>query len=120
MLKLIIINFLKIMILEKWQDIKGKIKDNFPVEDSGQSHLDEAGGIDIDYIVFQGPLGKIKLEYVIKPAILDKKTIYSNRIGSETKVEYVYSENEKSSKLNVFKWDNVINDWQEIDAKNYE
>lgn len=108
------------MTIEKWQDILGKIKDNFSVEDSGQSHLDEAGGIDIDYIVFQGPLGRIKLEYITKPVVLDKKTIYSQRIGSETKVDYIYSNDEKSSKLKVSKWDEAIDDWQEIDAKKFE
>lgn len=105
------------MMLEKWQDVVNKIKDNFLVEDSGKDYLDEAGGVDIDYIIFNGPLGKIKLEYITKPVVLDKKTIYSSRIGSETKIDYVYSQDEKSSKLKVFKWDEAINDWQEIDAK---
>jgi len=105
------------MTFERWRDIINKIKDNFLVEDSGKSHLDEAGGVDIEYIIFQGPLGKIKLEYTAKPVVLDKKTIYSSRIGSETKINYVYSEDEKSFKLKVFKWDQTIDDWQEIDAK---
>ncbi|MEK7203177.1 MAG: hypothetical protein AAB653_02565 [Patescibacteria group bacterium] len=107
------------MTQEKWQDIINKIKDDFSVEDFGKSHSDEEGGVDVEYIIFQGPLGRIKLEYISKPVVLDKKTIYSSRIGSETKVNYIYSEDEKSFRLKVFKWDDAINDWQEIDARKF-
>ena len=75
---------------EKWTIIKGNIKDNFKIEDEGSEHIDDEGGIDIEYIVFQSPLGKIRLEYITKPIVLDRKTTYSKRIGSETKIDYVY------------------------------
>lgn len=104
------------MLEEKWQNVIGNIKDNFPVEDFGTEHIDEEGGIDIDYIVFIGPLGKMRLELVTKPVILDKKTNYSKRIGSETQVTYIYSETEKSSKLTAYKWDENDEVWVEIEA----
>jgi len=47
---------------------------------------------------------------------LDKKTNYSNRIGSETKVSYIYSESEKTSRLVAYKWDEGRDDWTEIDG----
>ncbi len=102
------------MNTEKWKNLLGDVKENFQVEDEGKEHLEEEGGVDIEYIVFQGPLGKIRLEYIIKPVILDKKTIYSRRIGSETKVDYIYSQEEKSCKLVVYKWEDE--DWVEIDG----
>ena len=104
------------MIEEKWKSMIGNVKDNFPVEDSGTEHIDEEGGIDIEYIVFVGPLGKMRLENVTKPVILDKKTNYSNRIGSETQVTYVYSDTEKSSKMIAYKWDENDEVWVEIEA----
>ncbi|MEA3464120.1 MAG: hypothetical protein U9R14_03535, partial [Patescibacteria group bacterium] len=58
----------------------------------------------------------IKLEFVSKPVVLDKKTTYSNRIGSETKVDYVYSDTEKSNRLMAYKWDEGEDKWIEIDA----
>ncbi|MCX6796769.1 MAG: hypothetical protein NTW06_04740, partial [Candidatus Falkowbacteria bacterium] len=73
---------------EKWTMIKGNIKDNFKVEDEGSEHLDEDGGIDIEFIEFHGPLGRMRLEYISQPVVIDKKTTYSRRIGSETKVDY--------------------------------
>jgi hypothetical protein len=103
---------------EKWQSILGNIKDNFKVEDEGNEHIDEEGGIDIEYIVFYGPLGKMRLEYVIRPIVLDKKTTYSKRIGSETKIDYVYSPDERSYTLQTYKWDELRDDWVEMESGN--
>lgn len=104
---------------EKWTMIKGNVKDKFNVEDEGIEHLDEEGGIDIEYLVFSTPLGKIRLEYVVKPVVLDKKTTYSKRIGAETKIDYVYSEIEKSYKLDAYKWNDKNDTWEEIDGSSF-
>lgn len=101
---------------ERWQEIIGNIKDNFSVIDKGSEHLTEGGGVDIEYIIFQGPLGKMRLEFISKPIIIDKKTTYSRRIGSETKVDYVYSQEEKSHLLKAYKWDEDQEEWIEIEA----
>jgi len=105
------------MTEEKWKDVVGNIKDNFKVEDEGTERSEEMGGIDVKFIIFTGPLGKMKLEFATKPVVLDKKTNYSNRIGSETKVNYIYSDTEKSCRLSAYKWDEVRNDWTEIDGE---
>ena len=107
------------MTQEKWKEILGNIKDNFMVEDEGNEHFDEEGGVDIDYVIFRGPLGRMRLEFIAKPVILDKKTIYSKRIGSETKVEYVYSADEKNYKLRAYKWDEAEEDWVEMEAAKF-
>lgn len=104
---------------EKWTMIKGNIKDKFSVEDEGEEQIDEEGGINVEYIVFQSPLGKIRLEHISQPVVLDKKTTYSRRIGSETKVDYIYSENERSYKLQAYKWDEENETWKEIDSSNF-
>ncbi|OGF27394.1 hypothetical protein A2303_05395 [Candidatus Falkowbacteria bacterium RIFOXYB2_FULL_47_14] len=104
------------MMPEKWETTKNNIKDNFEVLDEGCSHMDEEGGVDIEYIVFDGPLGRMRLEFVSKPVIMDKKTTYSKRIGSETAVEYVYSADEKSHKLIVYKWNDAQGEWLEVPA----
>jgi len=108
------------MTEEKWKNIVGQIKDSFKVEDEGQEHLDERGGIDVEFIIFNGPLGRMKLEFISKPVVLDKKTTYSNRIGSDTKVDYVYSEEERTEKLMAYKWDEDQEIWVEIEAGAFE
>jgi hypothetical protein len=102
---------------EKWQNLIDDIKDKFKVEKEGREHLDEQGGTDIEFIIFKGPLGRMKLEFITKPVVLDKKTVYSRRIGSQTNVEYVYSQDEKTHRLTAYKWDESQADWVEIDEK---
>lgn len=82
----------------------------------GSEHFDEEGGVDVDFVEFNSPLGKTRIEFVEKPIVLDKKTIYSHRGGSDTGVEYVFSPTEKSSRLVVLKWDDGENDWIEVNA----
>ena len=101
---------------DKWKSTVGRIKDAFEVLNEGSEHIDDEGGVDIEYIEFIGPMGKMRLEFITKPVILDKKTSYSRRIGSDTNVEYVYSETEKSSKLDVYKLDEDSGEWEEMEA----
>ncbi len=105
---------------EKWQNTLGNIKDNFEYENEFKEHLDEEGGVDIESIEFQSPMGRIRLEHITKPVVLDKKTIYSKRIGSETKVDYIYSPDEKMHHLIAYKWDESQDGWEEIDAKKFD
>ncbi len=105
---------------EKWQDILANVKDKFEVETEGEERLEEEGGVDIEYIEFKGPLGRMRLEFIIKPVVLDKKTTYSRRIGSETKVDYIYSDTEKVEKLMAYKWDEDKEEWVEMEAGAFE
>ena len=107
------------MTKDKWLTIIGNIKDKFVVLENEKEHIDDEGGIDVEFIVFNGPLGKMRLEFIERPVVLDKKTTYSNRIGSETKINYVYSDAEKSSQMIAYKWDDSQNDWTEIDSANF-
>jgi hypothetical protein len=108
------------MTIEKWENIKGHIKDNFEVENEGSENIEEDGGVNIECIEFHGPLGRMRLEFIDKPVILDKKTTYSRRIGSETGVEYIYSETERAYQMNAYKWNEETEDWMEMEAKNFE
>jgi len=105
---------------ERWQQIKGQVKDNFKVEEEGEEHEEEMGGTDIEFIIFQGPLGRMKLEFISKPVVVDKKTTYSHRIGANTKVDYVYSEDEKSHTLMAYKWDDGQASWVVMDAGSFK
>lgn len=108
------------MLPEKWQQTVGNIKDNFKVEEDGKLRVEEEGGADIEYIIFNGPLGRMKLEFISRPVVLDRKTKYSNRLGATTVVEYVYSLDEKTHKLKAYKWDEALNDWLEMEAKKFD
>ncbi|HTW96705.1 MAG TPA: hypothetical protein VMD74_03575 [Candidatus Methylomirabilis sp.] len=107
------------MTREKWDILKSNILDTFPVNDQGREHFEEEGGVDLDFIEFNGPLGKTRLEFIEKPVVLGKKTIYSHRGGSDTGVEYQYSPTEKSSRMIAYQWNKEANDWTEISAEKF-
>lgn len=103
------------MNLEKWEQIKLMAKEKFDIQNESEKEgIDGIGKVEI--IEFEGPMGLMKLEFVIKPRILDKKTSFSNRIGSDVKVDYVYSEDEVSCNLNAYKWNAAEQKWEGIDA----
>lgn len=98
---------------EKWEEISKKIKNNFEVEDEYLEDLDPGQA---DVIEFNGPQGKLKVRFVTRPKMLDKKTTYSNRVGSDVKVDYVFSDTEEVNHLEVFTW--TEDDWKKIESDN--
>lgn len=99
------------MTQERWEEIKEKIESKFKIIEKNVETLENKGTKEI--IEFEGPLGKIKLEFVNQPKVLDKKTQYSNRIGGQINVEYIYSDSEMNSYLKVYRQDE-IGEWEEI------
>jgi len=102
------------MTKERWQEIKANIKENFGIEDNYEQDLEP--GI-AELIEFTGPEGKMLLRFITKPKLLDKKTSFSNRAGSDVKVDYVYSEDETVSYLEVYSWSEDKDDWIKLDAE---
>ena len=100
---------------EKWQEIIAKIKDNFEViEHITQDIPQDLGPGQVESILFNGPVGKVKMERTTQPLVLDKKTIGSKRIGSGTTVTYIYSETEKVHRFKAYLWNETDNDWVEL------
>jgi len=111
---------------EKWQNIISLIKDKFKVEKEEiteeEIDKDQAGKAVLEkreMIIFPSPLGRLKLERTTKPLILDKKTKYSQRIGGEVAVNYIYSKEEKVHRFKVYRYSEDDNIWVEIDQKNF-
>jgi hypothetical protein len=109
------------MTQEKWEEIKEMAKKNFEVlEDNIIELADEKGGGRKEELIFNGPLGKMKLEFVSKPLVLSKKTHYSKRMGDSAKVDYVTSETEKVHTLFAYKWDLASDQWIIMDSASFE
>ncbi|MBU1036689.1 hypothetical protein KKF32_01470 [Patescibacteria group bacterium] len=97
---------------DKWQEIKEKIKNSMEVLDE-RTESNEERKESTEIIEFKSPLGKMKLEWVTRPKLLDKKTHFSRRIGGEVKVDYVYADNEFTHTLKIYQEDGS-EDWQEM------
>jgi hypothetical protein len=100
------------MTEEKWKETIGKIKDQFDVI-SHQTMEGEIEGESIEEIIFESPMGKMRLVHRIKPRLEKEKTHYSNRIGGETTVERVYSKDEFVDFVNLFRDDG--GEWVPVD-----
>jgi hypothetical protein len=100
------------MTNEKWGEILDKVLADFEVI----SHTKSKGDIaEIEEVVFNGPLGKIKLIHTSRPAVLDKKIVGAHRRGkSAAQYEYIYSDTEKVSNIVAFR--EVDGQWQAMDA----
>ncbi len=108
------------MNIERWEEVVDQVRNNFDVEDS-RTDIDElTGDIEYEFLIFTGPLGRLKLEFSSKPLILDTKTHYTKRIGSDVGVENVYSDTERTNTLTVSKWDEASESWKEFDSKLFQ
>ncbi|MDD5039929.1 MAG: hypothetical protein PHY34_02155 [Patescibacteria group bacterium] len=101
---------------EKWQDIIAKAKDDCQVLEHVTEELPDGPGT-IERIIFNGPMGKVRLERTTKPLVLDKKAIGSKRIGSSAHVEYVYSDTESVHTFKAYRWDEPTGTWVELNAR---
>ena len=98
---------------ERWEELVNQIERKLKILEK-KSLTGQDGRTKIEQIVFAGPEGKMKLERSTKPLVLDKKVHYSKRIGSAPAVEYVYSPTEKVQRVQLYKWSEKDQDWEEI------
>lgn len=98
---------------DRWKEIVERIKDSLDVLEHETEDLEPGPGR-VEFITFIGSQGKMKLERTSHPRVLDKKVIGSNRIGSSTSVEYIYSDTEEVDEVKAYKWDDNKEDWEPI------
>jgi len=101
---------------ERWVETLFMIKEKFKVLEDGRRDLEDIPRAFLEFIIFEGPMGRIKLERTTQPVVLDKKTIYSKLAGSASKVNYIYSDTEMFSKLRVYQWNESAGSWDEMKA----
>lgn len=102
---------------ERWEQVKNLIKKKFKVLSETKTKEEEK---EIESIEFLVPLGKLKLEWVQKPKVLDVKTSHSAKRAHATarKIEQVLSKTEKVSYLKAYIWKE--GNWVEISPEKME
>lgn len=101
---------------DKWKDTLAMVKEKFTVLNEGKEEIEDIPNATRDFIEFESPQGAMRLEYTVRPAVLDKKTIYSKHGGSASRVEYVYSKDELVRKIAAFKRNETTGEWEELKA----
>lgn len=102
---------------EKWLDLLENLSQKYKLEKENEEIItkDDLGNEminQIERVIFESPVGKIKLERTTRPMILDKKVHYSHTAGTKGLVEYILSPDEKTHKLQAYR--KVDGDWDEI------
>ncbi|MDA2936561.1 hypothetical protein MYX06_05070 [Patescibacteria group bacterium AH-259-L05] len=54
-------------------------------------------------VEFEGPLGKMRLEKITRPRVIDKKVLSRKRIGSGVTVDYIYSDDDPVVELKIYR-----------------
>lgn len=108
------------MTKDKWLNILDTIEAKFGISEERKEPISENIPGEKHIVEFTGPMGKMKLEWTEKPRVKDEKTVYSNRVGSNVKVYKVYDDEDKVNYLNVYKWDEASEAWEEINANLFD
>lgn len=113
------------MDIDRWEGLKEELRRKFKVlEEKTEDLLVETNDGLIkngtaEVLVFESPLGRMKLSMEKRPVVLDKKFIYSHRAGQAARTEYTFSDSEFSYTMKAYKWDDGEEEWDEIDAGNF-
>jgi len=104
------------LIDEKWYYLIEEIDEKFGIEKSDVEEIPERR-TKVESVVFTGAGGKMKLERTTRAVIVDKQTKYSRRIGGDTQEKYVYSDTDKTYRVQLYKWDEATHTWEEIEFR---
>lgn len=105
------------MIDDKWFDLMDAIETKFKIIERSRDEITdkESGKVrgDVQSLVFMGPQGKMKIERVSRFAILSEKVLY-HRHAKGSQIERTYSDTEKTHRVNLYKWNERLDDWEEL------
>jgi hypothetical protein len=103
------------MTQEKWEQIVALAKEKFKIESHETEPMEDIPDGTVEQLIFEGPIGRMKLEFSSKPLVLSTKAVGSKRIGSEQTVEYETSDTERTLTFKAYKA-NSSDGWVEIEA----
>lgn len=99
---------------EKWEQLVENLQSKFTILERNTEDVEEDQYTQTnDIVVFTTEAGRIRLVRETKPLLLEKKQFYSHRAGDTARTEYIFSGDEKSYKLRVYK-ENDYGEWDEI------
>jgi|ERR1700683_662777 len=100
-----------------WDRIVDAIEAKFGLKDHGRGTRAVADAKDltehVSFVVFERGGERFKLERVVGPAIIDRKTIGARRAGASVRYENVYDPDETSLRTNLYREDG--GEWTQID-----
>ncbi len=96
---------------ERWEQIKGLIKDQFDLLSERREPLSSGDPGEAEIMEFVSPAGKIRLEWTDQPLRVSSRALGSKRIGGDTTVIDEYSETERVHRFSAARWDAASSSW---------
>lgn len=103
------------MTQEKWDELVGRVKDDFTVEEEREEYDPETRAT-ISSVVFRGPLGRLKIERVVKPRVIGQRAVGGSKFGAGKTIERVFSDEETIDAFRAYRWDEARGAWGAVDA----
>ena len=100
---------------QRWEEVLRRLDKQFGDLEFDETEDEETRAI-LESVAWKSPQGRLKLTRTTRPLVVDKKLHYSNRAGGGSRVEYVYSDTETTSRIRLYRWSDLANDWEEVDA----
>lgn len=98
---------------DKWGILLDRIKDQFGVLEEGNELLEEIPNGSREFVVFNGPMGKMMLERVTKPLVVGEKSFGGSKYGAGSGIEKIYSEDEMVKTMRAYRDEG--GEWVEMD-----
>ncbi len=102
------------MTEDKWIELLERIDRQFTMLDRTIEDVPNGPG-EIETVIFQAPMGVMKVERTVRPVVLDRKQHFTNRAGGGASTEYIYSDTEKSDRMKVYRQNPRTEEWEEVD-----
>lgn len=102
---------------DKWGILLDRIQEQFGILDQGEEPIKDIPNASREFVIFQGPMGKMMLERTTKPRVVGEKSFGGSKYGTGAGVEKIYSEDETVKTVRAYK-DNA-GDWEEMDAGSF-
>jgi hypothetical protein len=105
-----------------WGDILDRLEDQYgklDIEKLSETREDDTGQkitSEIQRVEFETTMGRMRVELVKAPLILDKKTHYTHTAGARASVEYILSDTETTTKVRAFRYDKDMDEWTSINV----
>src|SRR5436309_1024191 len=100
---------------QRWEEVLRRLDKQFGGLEFDEVEDEETHAV-VESVIWQSPMGRMKLARTTRPLAVDKKLHYSNRAGGGTYVEHVYSDTETTSRLRLYRWSDMTNAWPQSDA----
>ena len=99
---------------DKWGELLDRIKDRFGILEEGDEEILDMPSGRREFVVFEGPMGKMMLERTTKPRVMGEKSFGGSKYGTGSGVEKIYSPDETVKTMKAYRL--VGEDWEEVKA----